>query len=108
MSYMVDTSTSSTVNMVFYARSVFATLAMLLVGARAVDITAEMNSGWIMGLRPRQETQNLQTFAGTLGGVSASAVCLSLRHTGSYGPWRGLTFESLDYQLRGPRATVCR
>lgn len=64
--------------MVFYARNIFAAMALLLVGATAVDITAEMNSGWIMGLRPRQETQNLQTFAGSLGGMSASAVCLTL------------------------------
>ena len=77
---IAGTSTSSTAEMVFYARKVFAAMTVLLVGVTAVDITAEMNSGWIMGLRPRQETQNLQTFAGTLGGVSASAVCSDCRY----------------------------
>ena len=51
-------------------------MAMLLAGAAAVDIAAELNSGWMMGLRPRQQAQNLQSFSGAVGGVSASAVCL--------------------------------
>ena len=50
-------------------------MAMLLAGAAAVDIAAELNSGWMMGLRPRQQAQNLQSFSGAVGGVSASAVC---------------------------------
>lgn len=50
-------------------------MAVLLASATAVDITAELNSGWMMGLRPRQAAQNLQSFSGAVGGVSASAVC---------------------------------
>lgn len=82
------TSASRTAEMVLYARNVFAALAVLLASARAVDITAEMNSGWMMGLRPRQEAQNLQTFAGTLGGVGASAVCSDHRRLAATGAGR--------------------
>lgn len=53
----------------------YAATAVLLAGATAVDLTAELNSGWVMGLRPRQEVQNLQAFGGAVGGVGASAVC---------------------------------
>lgn len=93
--------------MALHARNVFAALAVLLASARAVDITAEMNSGWMMGLRPRQATQNLQTFAGTLGGVGASAVCFDPRRQKLRAPYE-TDLAWLDYQLRGPRAAVCR
>lgn len=62
--------------MLFYRKANFAAMAVLLASATAVDITAELNSGWMMGLRPRQAAQNLQSFTGAVGGVGASAVCL--------------------------------
>ncbi|KAL2110994.1 hypothetical protein VUR80DRAFT_404 [Thermomyces stellatus] len=60
--------------MLFYRKANFAAMAVLLASATAVDITAELNSGWMMGLRPRQAAQNLQSFTGAVGGVGASAI----------------------------------
>ncbi|SPN99742.1 uncharacterized protein DNG_02593 [Cephalotrichum gorgonifer] len=60
--------------MVVYGRNLLAAMALLLAGATAIDLTSEMNSGWTLGLRPRQAAQNLQSFAGSLGGVAASAI----------------------------------
>ncbi|PKS09342.1 hypothetical protein jhhlp_003956 [Lomentospora prolificans] len=53
--------------------SILAAMSVLLVSATAIDLTAELNAGWKMGLHPRQASQNLQTFASSLGGVRASA-----------------------------------
>lgn len=60
--------------MVVLGRTVVAAMAALLAGVTAMDLTAEMNSGWTMGIHRRQSAQNLQAFSGTLGGVAASAV----------------------------------
>jgi hypothetical protein len=49
-------------------------LSVLLAGAMSVDITDELNNGWMLALRPRQAAQNLQTFTSALGGASAAAV----------------------------------
>lgn len=77
---------------------VYAAMAVLLAGATAVDITAELNSGWAMGLRPRQEGQNLQAFSGAVGGVGASAVCFYYG-----GPSHGRRILTRpDHGLRGP------
>ena len=65
--------------MLLYGGTALAAMVVLLAGATAVDITAELNSGWVMGLRPRQVAQNLQAFSGAVGGVSASAVSVPRR-----------------------------
>ena len=50
-------------------------LVVLVSAVLAVDLTHELNSGWRMGLRPRQaDVQNLQSFSGAIGGAQASAV----------------------------------
>jgi hypothetical protein len=50
-------------------------VALMVVGAVAMDISDDLASGWQLGLRPRASNANLQTFASALGGVQASAVC---------------------------------
>jgi hypothetical protein len=44
-------------------------------GIMAIEIAQELNSGCKMGLMPRQTTQDLQVFTGSLGGASAPPVC---------------------------------
>lgn len=54
--------------------SILAAVSVLIASVTAIDLTAELNAGWRMGLHPRQAAQNLQAFSGTLGGVQASAI----------------------------------
>lgn len=64
--------------MVGWQRTVPLLLAVVLLCSGRVkskDILDEIGREWKMGLRPRQEDSNLQSFTGALGGVSASAVC---------------------------------
>lgn len=51
-------------------------LAIILSTVRAIDLADELAGEWKMGLRPRQETSDLQTFEGALG-ASAPAVTIS-------------------------------
>ncbi|KAK2030241.1 hypothetical protein LX32DRAFT_692592 [Colletotrichum zoysiae] len=43
----------------------------------AFDMGQEMRMGWKMGLLPREDSQNLQPFDGSLGGQKASAITKS-------------------------------
>ena len=52
-------------------------LASICAAAAAASAVQETHGGWRMGLRPRQEGQNIQPFAGALGGIQAPAVRLS-------------------------------
>jgi hypothetical protein len=75
-------------------------LALLASTVVAIDITHELNSGWRMGLRPRQASvQNLQTFGSAIGGARASAVRGSHGNERSKAPVRLLTISLADYQL---------
>lgn len=91
----------------------YAAMAVLLAGATAVDLTAELNSGWAMGLRPRQEAQNLQAFSGAVGGVSASAVCfyhgsLKAMMAGRNESWKMDIDARLDHGVGGRGKAVRR
>ncbi|KAK2047831.1 hypothetical protein LZ31DRAFT_539348 [Colletotrichum somersetense] len=48
--------------------------AVASAGVMAFDMSEEMRMGWKMGLLPREDSQNLQPFDGSLGGLKASAV----------------------------------
>ncbi|GKT92518.1 neurofilament medium polypeptide protein [Colletotrichum tofieldiae] len=52
-------------------------VAVASAGVMALDIGDELRMGWKMGLLPRQDSQNLQTFDGDVGGVKASAITKS-------------------------------
>jgi hypothetical protein len=79
-------------------------LAVLVSSVLAVDLTHELNSGWRMGLRPRQASvQNLQTFTGAVGGARASAVSRSCRNEIES---RGFLIVVTDHQLWRPRQAI--
>ncbi|GKT50765.1 uncharacterized protein ColSpa_10946 [Colletotrichum spaethianum] len=54
--------------------SALSAVAVASAGVMALDIGDELRMNWKMGLLPRQDTLNLQTFEGDVGGVKASAV----------------------------------
>lgn len=62
---------------------VTAALALEVGGALATgvnpDLSAELQMGWRLGLRPRQQAaQNLQFFQGAIGGAAAPAVSVRI------------------------------
>lgn len=92
-----------------WMRLLTAALAMLAGVAYAFEtsdeqLAAELQMGWKMGLRPRQSSQNLQFFDGSVGGASAPPVwCSAATRTTDaatdcvYG---------IDLKVKRPRQTI--